>query len=59
MSVARGEDPWLLPGTEWPLLFSYRMVTGYQGTPIKIGCRSQIDQSGGAAVRRLDTVIGN
>ena len=23
------------------------------------GCRSQIDQSGGAAVRRLDTVIGN
>ena len=25
----------------------------------KIGCRSQIDQSGGAAVRRLDTVIGN
>ena len=36
MSVARGEDPWLLQGTEWPLLFSYRMVTGYQGTPIKI-----------------------
>ena len=26
---------------------------------VTIGCRSQIDQSGGAAVRRLDTVIGN
>ena len=75
MSVERGEDPWLLQGTEWPLLFSYRMVTGYQGTPIKIElsgratahvnqedgtvCRSQIDQSGGSSVSRLDVVMGN
>lgn len=36
MSVEQGGDPWLPRGTEWPLLFSYRMVVDYQGIVVSI-----------------------
>lgn len=36
MSIEHGKDPWLPRGTEWPLLFSYRMPFSYQGITVRI-----------------------